>query len=127
VAIGDSFGLRGIEAARADYCATKITGNEVSIVRESFRRLFSIRELITTLVCDINQQDAEVERFIDRDSLTRWAGDPDENKGFDMHSIFFDEDNKSAYQGEPKAENAYMPFVNHDVVLQLLLHLFTKS
>jgi hypothetical protein len=125
VGIGRVFGIRGVDAAAADYCATALSELECALARQCYRRLFSIRDLIATVVADINQQAADAERYIDRDTLTRWVSDPDENSmGFDAHSIYYDDENKSAYDGEPADENMYQPFVNRHVVLHLLLHLF---
>lgn len=58
-----------------------------------FHRLFSVRELAHTILEDINQQKPDADRVISLDTFTKWAGDNTRNNGFEMHSIFYDEDN----------------------------------
>ena len=126
IAIGSEFGLRGIETAQMDHCKVVISPNDSANVKLTFRRLFQIDELCDTLVGDVNQQDKDADRLVSRDDLGKWAGNTEENNGFDSHSIFFDEDQIKLYEdlGKPVEENMYQPFLHRAVALQMLKALF---
>merc|ERR1712061_106276 len=72
-------------------------------------------------ISDVNQQDENAERVIDRKLLTDFAMQaPD----LDKYSIFFDEEKPSEYDGEPRKENVYQPFLNLAVALRLLVRVW---
>jgi hypothetical protein len=124
--IGTKLGLRGTKAAKLDQNKCQLDPTSVMHLEESFRRLFLIGELINTLIADVNQQDPNAERLINRQSLTQWAGDQSQNNNFHGHAIFFDEEKASEWNGKPTVENQYQPFLNHKVALSILEHLFLK-
>jgi len=51
----------------------------------------------------VNQQDEEAERYVYRDTLSKWAGEAasDEPTAFDPHTIFYDEDRCDEYASPP--------------------------
>merc|ERR1711988_724154 len=55
-ALGNELGLRGVEAALADYCRFQVSEAEKAAVKDTFAHLFDVDELINTIVEDINQQ-----------------------------------------------------------------------
>lgn len=126
VAIGHALGLHGVEVARMDVNAPPQQELDPALIWHTFERLFSIRELVEELIGDVNQQSAEAERTVSRDDLGRWAGNAAENNGFESHSIFFEEEyKKERYNDEePLEENAYQPFLWHDVALDIFMRLF---
>jgi len=75
-------------------------------------------------VNDVNQQDAEAERLINRELMAKWASEMSESCGFDSHDIFYDEERAKDYEGAPKEENKYHVFLNKKVALEVLVHLF---
>src|SRR5690606_32003174 len=108
--IGKKFGLRGIESAKADKCRFKVGPTVKKKVEETFLRLFVLKDLIDILIKDVNQQSENVERVINLDLLGKWAGDKEENNGFNGYLIFYDEDRAKEYGDEkPKPENEYKP------------------
>ena len=92
VAIGEELGLRGMQNALMDNCRFQVKPEDAQIVKDTFRRMFLIDELVDLLIADVNQQDKDADRLVSRDDLGRWAGNTDENNGFESHSIFYDED-----------------------------------
>lgn len=126
VAVGARLGLRGIESAKMDHCKFAVSDGDAARIVTAFERMFVIDELCDLLVNDVNQQAADADRLIDRDLLAKWAGNVDENGGFDSHTVFYDEDNAALYKdvGKPRPENAYQPFLHRVVALQLLRALF---
>jgi len=85
--------------------------------------------IITTFIADINQQNDNAERLINRDSLTKWAGEEKAN-GFDSHSIFYDENQPELWHtdlGKPETKNIYQPFLSHSVALTTLHHMFLNQ
>ena len=120
--------MHGVQAAMLDVNAPPQDQIDKPLVYHTFRRLFHIQELIEDMVRDVNQQHDDAERALDRDALGRWAGNREENNGFPSHSIFYDEENASAYGDQrPTEENEYQPFLNHDVALDVLTHLFLSG
>jgi len=127
--VGTRLGLRGVKAAKLDKDKFTINNDSSNTIIESFNRLFSIEELLKSFIADVNQQDLEAERLINRDSLLRWAGDSKINNGFDGHSIFYDEEKAERWHedlGKPTAENFYQPFLNKEVALKILECLYLK-
>jgi hypothetical protein len=129
VAAGAELGLRGMQAALMDHCRFEVPPADVRVVVEAFRRMFRVDELCDLLVHDVNQQSKDADRLVSRDDLGRWAGNGDENNGFDSHSIFYDEDQPEAYKdlGKPTDENLYQPFLNRRVALEVLKALFLEN
>jgi len=127
VAIGTDFGIRGVKAAKLDKDALSVSEKSIECLKEAYNRLFCVQDLIKTFIADVNQQEAEAERLIKRESLTSWAGDKSVNNGFPSHSIYYDEENPKEWPeelGKPKQENIYQPFLNHTVALNILMYLF---
>lgn len=120
--------MRGIQSAMMDHCRFQLPDADVKTVSETFRLMFSIDELCDTLVADVNQQSKDADRLVSRDDLGRWAGNVDENNGFNSHSIFYDEDAPDQYKdlGKPLEENLYQPFLNRKVALEMLKALFLE-
>lgn len=128
IAVGAELGLRGVESARLDHCKFEVAAEEAARVADAFRRMFSIDELCDLLVNDVNQQDVDADRLVDRVLLAKWAGES-HGEGFDGHAIFYDEDaaGRFASVGKPKEENVYQPFLTRDVALAVLKRLFLKN
>ncbi len=146
IAVGNELGLRGIQSAQMDHCRFEVPPADVKvkdakkvrfialltfaphkqIISETFRRMFRIDELCDTLVADVNQQSKDADRLVSRDDLAKWAGNADENNGFDSHTIFYDEDQPDNYKdlGKPTDENLYQPFLNRKIALEVLKALF---
>jgi len=129
VAVGVALGLRGVENARMDHCKFVVPEADCKKIIDVFQHMFLIDELCDLIVNDVNQQKKDADRLIDRDVLGRWAGNKDENGGFDSHSIFYDEDRPEAYKdlGKPTEENMYQPFMNRSVALNVLKALFLSD
>uniref|UniRef100_A0A6B2L647 Uncharacterized protein n=1 Tax=Arcella intermedia TaxID=1963864 RepID=A0A6B2L647_9EUKA len=122
--IGTDLGLRGVKAAKLDKDRPTVLFS--SNIKTTFLSLFQIEELISNFVNDVNQQDKEAERVISLKSLMDWAGDTENNNGFDPYCIFYDEDVRK-YDGTPKEENAYQPYINRQVAISIMNHLFLKK
>jgi len=129
IALSGRLGLRGIKAAQLDKDSFQVHPTNIEVLTEAFKRLFMIQDFINAIINDINQQDEGADRILDIDSLTRWAGDPNVNNGFDSYSIFYDDEKSDEWHkdlGVPKPENQYKPFLNQKTTIQLLEHLFLK-
>jgi len=124
IALSGKLGLRGLKAAQLDKDSFQVHPTNIEILAEAFKRMFFIQDLINTIINDVNQQDEGADRLIEIASLTRWAGDPNLNNGFNSYSILYDEDKADEYPKVP--ENPYMPFLNQKVTVDLLQHLFLK-
>jgi len=130
IALGPILGLRGVKAAELDKDSFTVDKRNTKYLVKCFKRMFLVQELINTIITDVNQQADDAGRLVDFNSLTKWAGDEKQNHGFPGHSIFYDEDSANAWPkdlGIPNEENKYKPFLNSDVVLNLLVHLFLKE
>jgi len=130
IAMGDKLGLRGVKAAKMDKDSFNVDPRNVAVLTKCFKRLFSVQEVINAFIADVNQQEEGVDRIVDCNSLTKWAGDPQVNNGFPGHGIFYDEDSPGDWDkelGVPKEENKYKPFLNHQVALNLFVHVFLKK
>uniref|UniRef100_A0A6B2L1A9 Uncharacterized protein n=1 Tax=Arcella intermedia TaxID=1963864 RepID=A0A6B2L1A9_9EUKA len=127
VALGPMLGLRGVNAALLDKDRFDVDKRNVAYLKKCFERLFSIEDLIKSLIADINQQKTDADRLIDRQALFNWSKDTEHNNGFDPYCIFYDEDNASLWDkdlGVPTEENQYQPFLHHGSALSILTHLF---
>eukprot|EP01095_Lingulamoeba_sp_RSL-Kostka_P002028 TRINITY_DN12899_c0_g1_i1.p1 TRINITY_DN12899_c0_g1~~TRINITY_DN12899_c0_g1_i1.p1 ORF type:complete len:480 (+),score=156.40 TRINITY_DN12899_c0_g1_i1:129-1568(+) len=124
IGVAKYFGIRGFLNALSDYCSHRITKETQLQVIKDFEELFDMEELVNTIIDDVNQQETDAERLIDRDDLGRWAGDKEVNNGFESHSIYYDEDLKHLYRGKPTEENEYQPYLSHRTGLKILVHLF---
>lgn len=110
-----------------DHCKFVLSDADSKRVAETFRLMFSIDELCDTLVADVNQQSKDADRLVSRDDLGRWAGNTEENNGFDSHTIFFDEEEREYKDlGKPLPENMYQPFLNRAVAFEVLKALFLE-
>jgi len=123
---GEELGLRGFKAAKLDKDKVSVSSKDKNTLVSSFRKLFHMSDLINSIMADVNQQDENAERLVNRDSLMKWAGDSSVNNGFDSHQIFYDETKESDYKdiGKPKEENIFQPFICPSVTVSLLYHLF---
>jgi len=130
VAIGPKLGLRGIKSAQLDNFCVPLEPHVTRELETMFKKLFSVSDLVNTIVSDINQQEAEAERLISREALAKWASEVGESNnqillpGFDSHGIFFDEERLKEYDGAPKEENKYQIYLNRKVALEILIRLF---
>ena len=126
IAAGPELGLRGVQSAQMDHCRFQVPAADTKVIVDVFRRMFTIDELCDTLVGDVNQQSKDADRLVSRDDLAKWAGNTEENNGFNSHSIFYDEDAPDQYKdlGKPLEENLYQPFLNRKVALEVLKALF---
>jgi len=123
---GEELGLRGYKAAKLDRDKVSISSKDRNKLISSFNTLFHMSDLIKSILADVNQQDENAERLVNRESLMKWAGDGSMNNGFQSHKIFYDETNESDYKdlGKPKEDNIYQPFLSPSVIVSLLYHLF---
>jgi len=126
IAIGEKIGLRGVKAARLDQHALPIDDFHTNQLYQLFWRLFSVSEFIDCVINDVNQQDKEADRLLDRDLLFQWAGS---QKGihFDPFCVCYDEDSPQDYKGAPTPDNKYQPFLNKKSALVVLIQLFLPS
>jgi len=127
--LGESLGLRGVEAARADYLRQNFNSSQITEAEELFRSLFSVQEIVDSFVKDINQQDQNSERIIDRDTLTKWAAEASSTDAqFDPHSIYYNEAAPGEYCMEaPVEENIYQPFLSQKAALNIFRKLFLEN
>jgi len=124
IAIGNQLGLRGVKSSQLDNFKTILTETQTNEIIEDFHQRFSFPDLLQTLVNDINQQDANAERLINRDSLTKWIGENKEALILSQHDIYYDEEKAILYNGKPNEENKYLPFINEAVARDLLFSVF---
>jgi len=125
-AFGTELGLRGVKAAKLDRDKITISDQQKEKLITSFKRLFSVSEIITVFIADVNQQNENSDRLINRESLMKWAGEENGN-GFDAHSIYYDETQPERWSsdlGKPDSKNIYYPFLCHSVALNILNQLF---
>eukprot|EP00727_Mastigamoeba_balamuthi_P007163 m51a1_g3067 hypothetical protein (810) ;mRNA; f:3985-7594 len=126
IAVGAELGLRGVEGAAADHCAFAVGGEERRRIVELFTKLFSVAELVQTLVDDVNQQSPTADRLVDRDALCKWASsEAVVAAGFVPHSLYYDEERKDEFgDAKPEEANQYQPFLSKAVALRILCLLF---
>mmetsp|Transcript_2998 Transcript_2998/g.8980 ORF Transcript_2998/g.8980 Transcript_2998/m.8980 type:complete len:145 (+) Transcript_2998:655-1089(+) len=85
-----------------------------------FWREFGPREIIRAVVADVNQQEPEVQRRVDRNLLMAWAGSHTDIG----HRIFYDESSPQLYGDfQPSADQAghRQPVLYEALALELLL------
>uniref|UniRef100_A0A6U3R5Z0 RanBP2-type domain-containing protein n=1 Tax=Ditylum brightwellii TaxID=49249 RepID=A0A6U3R5Z0_9STRA len=136
VIVGEDFGLDGVDAARSDRFLSGtlqkigevhgmntrgpgISSYILSLLQESM----SVKEWISALIGDINNQASEADRLIDRACIFAWA---DKNMEGDFkHRIFYDDSREKEYNDlnpkEPTDENIYEPFLSPKVLVAMLL------
>lgn len=89
------------------------------------REAFTIHDVAEAIMVDVNQQDPEAQRVVDRDSLAKWASSV---PSFNAHSIYYDETHPKAYKdAKPRPENRYQPFLSLDVAYTILLRAFHEQ
>jgi hypothetical protein len=126
--LGPELGLRGVSGAALDHCAFSISQPEQARFVSVFTSLFSLDHLFADLVQDVNQQQADATRLVDRALLATWAGNGDANGGFASHSIFYDEDRPQDFGGlAPTAENMFQPFLTPSVARDTFLAVFAAD
>jgi len=128
-AFGARFGLAGVRAANIDASANKQVATKLKdMVTKLYEKEFSVDELASALVNDVNRADDASSRIINRDDLAKWAGSPlATDKEFVSHSIFYDEDHKDRYAGEPVKDQEYQPFLSLDVAMDILYTAFVMN
>lgn len=125
IAIGEELGLRGVIAARSDYCAPTISDANLNRIKELFKEEFDIMTVISAIIADVNQQDDQMERVVDRDCLANWVFEKGEAFSLNPYDIYFNEERKAWYNdAEPKEENIYNPFVHPRIVFDILVAMF---
>jgi len=136
VMVGDELGLDGVDAARSDRFLSGVlqeigrvhrmgahNPGTSSHVMSLLRKSLSVKEWISALIGDINNQAAEADRLIDRSCIFVWAGNNME--GDFKHRIFYDDSREKEYEDlhpkEPTDENVYEPFLSPKVLVEMLL------
>jgi len=123
VAVGETLGLRGVSAARMDYHHQHLDSKTVTDIENLFRSLFSVEDLVLSIMKDVNDQDPNANRIINREALTKWAADSPES--FDSHSLFYNEEAPDGeYEGSPTEENKFQPYLSKNVTIRILQTIF---
>jgi len=124
-AVGKELGMRGVDAATSDMNRPQVTDLHLRAkILDAFKAHFSLKDLLGAIVSDVNQQAADAERVIDRELLMKWSASAGADGTFDAHSIFYDAERSNDYDGAPKEENMYQPFLTHKVVSRILVRLW---
>ncbi len=154
--VAASFGLDGAEAAAADRFTTpalrvirsrfaggKFTTRASSdaqlaqaVVKELTAEL-GVREWMQTLLADINNQQADAERLVDRSCIFKWVSknmpdhqeedeeeEEEEERPVTMHDVFYSEERAREYADldprRPDDANRYEPFMSPRVLAAVL-------
>lgn len=119
-------GLRGVAAGKLDaHAPGPLNKTQRQLICKRLLERFSMDEFARALMSDVNQQDAEAERVVSRDALTKWVGDEGTALGFSPHDVFYDEDRAEEYDGsKPREENEYQPFLSLRVAKSIIIRLF---
>lgn len=139
--IGNQFGLDGIQAANGDRFKAQslnsirgVHSGQLRSTRGGDRPLqqflinelsksLCVKEWLSNLIGDINNQSANADRIIDRSCIFEWASKNME--GDFKHLIFYDEDRAEEYSDldpkEPAQENQYEPFLSPVVLIKMLV------
>jgi hypothetical protein len=124
--LGESFGMTGVNAARADRFLSEARGNMRIISRDKLiERLMMYccpERLIRELLYDINNQSRDAERLISPKCIFDWVK---KNMSLEKaHHVFYDEDRAEDYKGldpdKPKDENSYEPFLSPKFLTEIL-------
>mmetsp|Transcript_16736 Transcript_16736/g.35365 ORF Transcript_16736/g.35365 Transcript_16736/m.35365 type:complete len:670 (+) Transcript_16736:209-2218(+) len=140
--IGEAFGLDGVSAAKGDRfldgCLDVIgsvhrgrggsssTASDDSLKQKLIDELtqnLDVKEWISGLIGDINNQSAKADRMIDRSCIFSWvAANTD---GDFKYRIFYDDTRAEEYSDldpkEPTNENKYEPFLSPIVLVEMLV------
>lgn len=149
--IGDQFGLDGIEAAKGDRFLNEslavirnvhLHGYSSSIsssmlmsnddggslkqsIMDELTQSLCVKEWLSDLIGDINNQSANADRMIDRSCIFSWASANTSLNEDLNHRIFFDETRAEEYSDldpkEPTNENKYEPFFSPKVLVEMLV------
>jgi hypothetical protein len=138
-AFGARVGLKGVHAAAADRNAVEPSTAAAAEAEAQLRSEFTFSgeaaaELLLTIAEDVNQQEADADRRLDREKLSKWVGEHAAGgsiatgPAFAAADIFYDEERAAEYAGlsraHPTEENAYQPFLSPPLVLKLLARIF---
>ena len=124
--LGESFGMTGINAARADRFLNEARANIHSVTRDHLiKQLMSYccpERLVRELLYDINNQSSDAERLISPKCIFDWVK---KNMSLEKaHHVFYDEDRAEDYKGldpdKPKDENCYEPFLSPKFLTEIL-------
>jgi hypothetical protein len=121
---GEELGIPGIAAAKLDpHVRAVLPSSTRTKAVDLFQASFSTLDFVKSVVADVNQQDADAERFIVPKTLYEWASKS--HRGFNMHSIFYDGDaHPDVYLGKPDDSNKFVAFIHLEVALEILERLF---
>uniref|UniRef100_A0A7S4JXG7 NADAR domain-containing protein n=1 Tax=Odontella aurita TaxID=265563 RepID=A0A7S4JXG7_9STRA len=138
VMVGNDFGLDGIDAARSDRFLSgalqeiqKVQG-KVNLIHDSgtcdgvlslLKESICVKEWLSALIGDINNQSDEADRLIDRACIFEWA---DKNMEGDFkHRVFYDDSREKEFEDlhptKPNDDNMYQPFLSPKVLVEMLL------
>lgn len=146
--IGNEFGLDGVETAKGDrflnealavvrsvhlhgysssISSSMLSNGDSSLKQSIMDELTSslcVKEWLTDLIGDINNQSPNADRVIDRACIFSWAT---KNTSLDddlPHRIFYEESRAEEYKdldpNEPTKDNEYEPFFSPKVLVELL-------
>ena len=112
---GEKLGLCGVQAAACDPQLTRLTDGGAAEIHQLFCDVFDLNEFIVECMTEVNKQSDSDGSRISRDELSKWAGGEGAASGFDPRSIYFDEEARDEYIGEPAEGEEYEPFLRGDL------------
>lgn len=145
--VGDAMGMDGVTAAASDRFLSDALANVHSAhnlhppqhsrfshsdtdsvhpslslrIQKSLVQSMSVKEWISALLSDINNQKDDADRMIDRAKIFHWAS----SQGDFKHRVFYDEDRADEFQdldpSQPLEKNQYEPFLSPLVLVDLLI------
>merc|ERR1712137_1455157 len=125
--IGDAMGMDGVVAARSDrflsQALAEIGTQDKSLLMAELKDSMSVGCWLQTLLADINNQNGEAERLINRDCIFEWAQKT--LSGEDAHLVFYDEDRATEFTEQvpqrPEQANQFQPFLSLKVLVAVLV------
>ena len=129
-AVGKELGFPGTAAAAMDpHADPPPNAKDTNLIRETIQSCFDARDVAAGLVADVNQRGSEVERYVTHKALVEWAApaNGEQNQSFDSHSVFYNADEPTAYEGAvPKEGTEFEPFLSANVAMEVLSRLYSK-
>ena len=136
--VGEQFGLDGLTAAKGDrFCGQALgeigRGVQPGALIQALIQGMSVKEWLQTLLADINNQNANADRLIDRGAIFAWVqqnlvngcGGAGGGQTFSPHLVFYDEARAAEFADlDPKAPtqaNQYQPFLSPRVLVEMLV------
>ena len=141
--VGEQFGLDGLTAAKGDrFCGQALgeigRGVQPGALIQALIQGMSVKEWLQTLLADINNQNANADRLIDRGAIFAWVQQNLVNGGgggggggavggqtFSPHLVFYEEARAAEFADlDPKAPtqaNQYQPFLSPRVLVEMLV------